>query len=59
MIESHTMLATEAAISSVILTAPGWVRVGITAPSERIREEAAQELARAILASTKQLPLAL
>jgi len=31
MIYSHGMPATEAAISPAILTAPGWVRVGITA----------------------------
>ena len=58
MIESHSMPATEAAISTAILTAPGWVRVGITAPNERIRQEAAKELARAIIASATQLPLA-
>lgn len=35
-------------LASTILTAPGWVRVGITAPVQRIREQAAHELARAI-----------
>jgi len=37
------------AIVQAILSAPGWARIGITAPKERLREEAAQELARAIL----------
>ena len=38
-----------AAISSAILAAPGWARVGITMPNDRLREEAAEELARAIV----------
>lgn len=37
-------------LASMILTAPGWVRVGITAPVERIRQEAALELATVIVA---------
>ena len=32
-------------LASMVLSAPGWVRVGITAPSERLRQEAALELA--------------
>lgn len=32
-----------------ILAAPGWVRVGITAPTSHMRVEAAHELARVIL----------
>lgn len=39
----------ETAIARAILSAPGWARVGITAPVERLREEAARELARAVL----------
>ncbi|WP_225009723.1 DUF6771 family protein [Novosphingobium percolationis] len=35
-------------IAKAILAAPGWARVGITAPNERLREDAALELARAI-----------
>ncbi len=31
-------------LAHMVLSAPGWVRVGITAPNERIREEAALEL---------------
>ncbi|MFM5924586.1 MAG: DUF6771 family protein [Novosphingobium sp.] len=38
------------AIACAILDAPGWARVGITAPSERLRQDAALELALAILA---------
>jgi len=37
-------------ISQAILEAPGWARVGITAPSPRVREQAATELARSISA---------
>lgn len=36
------------ALKNTILAAPGWVRVGITAPGQRLREQAADELARAI-----------
>ncbi|MCW1385051.1 hypothetical protein OLX02_19730 [Novosphingobium sp. KCTC 2891] len=36
------------AVAHAILDAPGWARVGITAPSSCIREDAALELARAI-----------
>jgi len=36
-------------ISSAILSAPGWARVGITMPDSRLREQAAEELARAIV----------
>jgi hypothetical protein len=39
----------QVAISSAILAAPGWARVGITMPNDRLREQAAEELARAIL----------
>lgn len=36
-------------VAEVILNAPGWVRVGITAPTSHVREAAAHELARVIL----------
>jgi hypothetical protein len=36
-------------IAEAILQAPGWARIGITAPSAYMREDAAAELARAIL----------
>ena len=35
-------------IACAILDAPGWARVGITAPSSCLREDAALELARVI-----------
>jgi hypothetical protein len=38
-----------ALISSAILAAPGWARVGITMPDDRMREQAAEVLARSIL----------
>lgn len=37
-------------IAEAILQAPGWARLGITEPSPFMREEAAAELARVILA---------
>jgi hypothetical protein len=36
-------------IATTILAAPGWARVGITAPNERLRDDAAEELARTII----------
>jgi len=36
------------AVVHAILDAPGWARVGITAPSSCLREDAALELARVI-----------
>lgn len=36
------------AVAHAILDAPGWARVGITAPSSFLREDAALELARLI-----------
>ncbi|WP_308462169.1 DUF6771 family protein [Sphingomonas citri] len=37
------------ALASAVLIAPGWVRVGIAAPSPRLREEAALALANRIV----------
>lgn len=42
-----------ARIAETILAAPGWARVGITAPTSHIRVEAAFELARAIIEGSK------
>lgn len=36
-------------IVRAILSAPGWARIGITAPVERLRVDAAHEIARSIL----------
>jgi Trm5-related predicted tRNA methylase len=35
-------------VAHALLNAPGWARVGLTAPTEIIREAAAQELALTI-----------
>jgi hypothetical protein len=43
-------------VAQAILTAPGWARVGITAASEYLREDAALELAQSILASVSDAP---
>ena len=43
-------------IAKAILAAPGWARVGITAPSEFLREDAAEELALTILDQIEQQP---
>lgn len=39
----------EASITEALLSAPGWARVGLAAPTETMREQAARELARAVL----------
>lgn len=44
-----------ATLASAILTAPGWVRVGITAPVQRIREQAAHELARSLCEAVRPM----
>lgn len=36
-------------VAEAILSAPGWARVGITAPKDHLRIEAAYELARVIV----------
>lgn len=46
--ENHVALA--------ILGAPGWARLGITAPAAHLREDAAHELARVILAELEAAP---
>jgi len=42
------------ALASAVLTAPGWVRVGIAARSPRLREEAALALAKRIVERLEQ-----
>ena len=44
----------ETALSEALLTAPGWARVGLTAPTAWMRENAARELARVILTELDQ-----
>ncbi len=36
-------------LSSILLAAPGWARVGLTMPDERMRERAADALAAMII----------
>ncbi|HEV7314247.1 MULTISPECIES: DUF6771 family protein [unclassified Sphingopyxis] len=40
-----------ARVAETLLAAPGWARVGLTAPTSHIRVEAAFELARVIVES--------
>jgi hypothetical protein len=49
MFDSPLTPAVAPDISAAILSAPGWCRVGITAPSEEMRQRSAQELALAIV----------
>ncbi|WP_448538511.1 DUF6771 family protein [Sphingobium yanoikuyae] len=45
-------------LAQSLLHAPGWARVALTAPNERMRENAALELAQIILAAwDKQQPI--
>lgn len=56
-----------AQITDALLTSAGWARVGLTAPSEHLRHQAAKELALTICerinpspaGNTDQLPLPL
>jgi hypothetical protein len=41
----------QATLADVLLNAPGWARVGIAAPAEGLRIDAANELARFIVKS--------
>jgi hypothetical protein len=44
------------AMAEAILNAPGWARVGITAPSPSLHLDAAIELAKAIAQTSPPLP---
>jgi Trm5-related predicted tRNA methylase len=46
-------------VARAILAAPGWARVGISAPKESTREAAAQELALAITKMFGERPSAI
>lgn len=45
------------ALASMLLTAPGWARVGLTASKPDLREQAALELATTIVAGLEQPPM--
>ncbi|MFZ3485743.1 DUF6771 family protein [Sphingomonas sp. 3-13AW] len=36
-------------LAQILLLAPGWARIGLTAPNQRLREQAAAELAESII----------
>ena len=43
-------------LAQSLLNAPGWARVALTAPNERLREQAAVELAQTIIVAMKRPP---
>jgi hypothetical protein len=48
----------DSSLASCLLAAPGWARVGLTAPNERLREAAAAELVHTVVAALEgSLPL--
>ncbi|UYY77468.1 DUF6771 family protein [Sphingomonas sp. R1] len=45
-------------LATTLLHAPAWARIGLTAPNERLREQAAAELAETIIdALARPLPV--
>lgn len=48
----------EQSVANALLQAPGWARVGLSAPSAWVREEAARELALAVIEGRECTPLA-
>lgn len=43
-------------LSEIILSAPGWARIGLTAPVEHLREQSARELALSIIEGLEREP---
>jgi len=43
-------------LSAILLAAPGWARVGLTMPDERMRERAAETLAITIIEKLEGCP---
>ncbi|WP_370307191.1 DUF6771 family protein [Sphingobium abikonense] len=43
-------------LAQSLLAAPGWAKVALTAPNERLRENAALELAQSILVAWERQP---
>jgi hypothetical protein len=43
-------------LAQSLLHAPGWARVALTAPNERLREQAAVELAQTIIVALERQP---
>jgi hypothetical protein len=52
----YSSMTEENHVALAILGAPGWARLGITAPAAHLREDAAHELARVILAELDFAP---
>lgn len=48
----------ERAVSAILLAAPGWARVGLAMPDERLRERAADALAATISERLASAPAA-
>lgn len=42
-------------LAQTLLHAPAWARVGLTAPSERVREASARELAEVVIGSLEDM----
>ncbi|WP_298193066.1 DUF6771 family protein [Novosphingobium sp.] len=43
-------------LSAILMAAPGWARVGLTMPDERMRERAADTLAATIIERLERTP---
>jgi hypothetical protein len=43
------MTPDSSSLAQTLLHAPGWARIGLTAPNQRLREQAAAELAETII----------
>ena len=43
-------------LAQSLLNAPGWARVALTVPNERLREQAAVELAQTIIVAMERQP---
>ena len=43
------MTPDSSSLAQTLLHAPGWARIGLTAPNQRLREQAAAELAESII----------
>lgn len=52
MARMTSMLASlDPSLATCLLTAPGWARIELTAPNERLREAAAAELVQTVIAA--------
>jgi hypothetical protein len=51
------LIPSSATLAQSLLHAPGWARVGLAAPSQRVREKAAVELAETVLDALEVPPM--